>query len=120
MCVRSLFGNREISSLACPRMDRSASGRRGAVADDERTGEVRLRRSSDEACEQGWGTSCGVGGAKGGDQGERGPAPDARGAEPGKRATAAGTCTASSKTAEEGAVHRASTPRHSRPTSDGI
>ncbi|NVI09877.1 hypothetical protein FSB64_41530 [Paraburkholderia sp. JPY454] len=45
MCACSLFGNREISSLACRRMDRSASGRRGAVADDERTGEVRLRHS---------------------------------------------------------------------------
>src|SRR5260370_14436641 len=97
MCVRSWSGNREISSLACPRMDRSASGRRGAVADDERTGEVRLRRSSDEACEQGWGTSCGVGGAKGGDQGEHGSATHAPGAESGKRATRRGTWTASGK-----------------------
>ena len=31
------------------------------------------RHSSDEACEQGRSTGCGVGGAKGGDQGERGP-----------------------------------------------
>src|ERR1700712_4645728 len=112
MCVRSLFGNRETSVRPCPGMDRSASGRRGAVADDERTGEVRLRRSSDEACEQGWGTSCGVGGAKGGDQGEHGSATHAPGSEPGKRVTGAGTCTASCKAAEEGAVHRASTPRH--------
>src|SRR5258707_497004 len=120
MYARSLLGNREISSLACRRMDRSASGRRGAIADDERTGEVRLRRSSYEDCEQGWGTSCGVGGAKGGDQGEHGSVTHAPGADPGKRATGAGACTASCKTAEEGAVHRASTPRPSRPTSDGI
>ncbi|ABF12909.1 hypothetical protein Rmet_6050 (plasmid) [Cupriavidus metallidurans CH34] len=45
---RSLRGNREISRLASRSMDWSASGRRGAVADDERTGEVRLRRSSEE------------------------------------------------------------------------
>ena len=32
-----------------------------------------LRPDSDEACEQGRSTGCGVGGAKGGDQGERGP-----------------------------------------------
>src|SRR5437899_13084454 len=82
-------------------LGRSASGRRRAVADDERTREVRLRHSSDEACEQSWTTSGGVGGAKGGDQGERGPTTHAPGAESEWRVTGAGTCTASSKAAEE-------------------
>ena len=96
---RSLHGNREIS-----RSDRwraalgwSASGRRGAEADDARTGEVGLRHSSDEAGEQGRATGCGVGGAKGGDQGEHGRATHAPDAEPGKRVPGAGPCTASSK-----------------------
>lgn len=35
-------------------------------------GEVRLRRSSEETCEQHRGIGCGVGGAKDGDQGEHG------------------------------------------------
>src|ERR1035437_5966577 len=42
----------------------SASGRRGAEADDARTWEVRLRHSSGEADEQGRATGCGAGGAK--------------------------------------------------------
>ena len=37
MCGRSLFGNREISRLACGRTRWPASGRRGAVADDARS-----------------------------------------------------------------------------------
>ena len=49
---RSLRGNREVSRSANCSMGWSASGRRGAVADDERTREVRLRHSSEEACEQ--------------------------------------------------------------------
>jgi hypothetical protein len=65
----------------------SASGRRGAIADDERTREVILRHSSDEACEQGRETGCGAGGAKGADQGEHGSISHAPGTEPGKRAT---------------------------------
>src|ERR1035437_7038075 len=52
----------------------SASGRRGAEADDARTWEVRLRHSSGEADEQGRATGCGAGGAKGGDRGECGSA----------------------------------------------
>jgi hypothetical protein len=94
-----------------------AARRRGAVADDERTGEVRLRRSSEETCEQRRETDCGVGGAKGGDQGEHGSIQHVPGTEPGKRATGFGTCTSSCKAAEEGAVHRASAPRHGRPAS---
>src|SRR5271166_3904902 len=48
----SLHGNREISGLATRPLGWSASGRRGAIADDERVGEVRLRRSSGEVGER--------------------------------------------------------------------
>jgi hypothetical protein len=47
--------------------------------------------SSEEAAEQGWETSGGGVGAKGGDQGERGPAEHASGADPGKRSPCAGS-----------------------------
>src|SRR5262245_25929950 len=75
MCRSSLDGNREIPRLA----DRGAplwpaSGRRGVVADDERTWEVRLRNSSWETDEQSRATGCGVGGAKCGGRGECEPA----------------------------------------------
>src|SRR6266498_2988446 len=120
MHARSLHGNREISRLAGGSTDRSASGRRGAVADGERTREVRLRHTSDEACEQGWATGCGVGGAKGGDQGEHGPTTHAPGAEPEWCVTGAGTCTASSKAAEEGEVHCAPAPRYGRPATGSV
>ena len=73
---------------------RSASGRRGVVADDARTREVALRRSSCEADEQGGAIRCGAGGAKGGDRGECGPAKHAPGAVPGTRGTGAGLHTA--------------------------
>ncbi|MCK7512625.1 MAG: hypothetical protein MZV70_57030 [Desulfobacterales bacterium] len=63
-----------------------ASGRRGAVADDARAGEVRLLHSSCEADEQTRATECGAGGAKGGGQGELGRDPHAPDTEPGKRA----------------------------------
>src|SRR5258707_5225373 len=64
MCRSSLDGNREIPRLAsCGAPLWPASGRRGAVADDERTWEVRLRNSSWEADEQSRATGCGVGGA---------------------------------------------------------
>ncbi|MCY1530392.1 hypothetical protein D9M68_655760 [compost metagenome] len=116
--ARTLFAREpgDLSS-ASPSMGWSASGRRGAVADDERTGEVRLRRISEEACEQCREIGRGVGGAKGGDQGEHGSAQHVPGAEPGKRVTGAGTCTASCKAAEEGAVHRSAASRHGRPAS---
>ena len=42
---------------------------------------------ADEACEQSRATGGGVGGAKGGDRGEHGPATHATDAEPGKRVT---------------------------------
>src|SRR5215831_8325992 len=79
----------------------SASGRRGAVADDARAWEVGLRHSSCEAGEQsgaairGGGNRGGASGAKGGDQGECGPAKHGPDAEPDKRVTGAGAHTAS-------------------------
>src|SRR4051812_16345364 len=84
---------------------RSASGRRGAVADDARRREVRLCHSSWEADEQSWATGCGVGGAKGGGQGECEPAQHVPGAGPGKRVTGAGAHTTNRKATEEGTVH---------------
>ena len=61
--------------------------------------------------EQGRATGRGAGGAKGGGQGECGPAKHVPGTEPGKRVTSAGTHTASRKAKEEGTVHRAPPPR---------
>src|ERR1035437_4946786 len=92
----------------------SASGRRGAVADDGRTRGVRLRHSSWEADEQGGAIRCGAGGAKGGGQGKCGPAKHAPGAEPGERVPGAGAHTANCKAKEEGEVHRALPPRQYR------
>jgi hypothetical protein len=84
-----------------------ASGRRGAEADDARAREVGLRHSSSEADEQGGPGRRGVGGAKGGDQGECGSAKHAPGAVPGKCVTGAGPHTAAQicrQTPEVGAV----------------
>jgi hypothetical protein len=78
------FGNRR----------RSVSGRRGAVADDARSREVRLCHSSWEADEQSRATGRGAGGAKGGGQGECEPAKHAPDSEPGKRVPRAGAHTA--------------------------
>src|SRR5471032_1013170 len=72
----------------------SASGRRGAVADDARTWGVRLRHSSCEADEQGGAIRRGAGGAKGGGRGECEPAKHALGTVPGARVTGAGAHTA--------------------------
>ena len=107
---RSLRGNREVSRLAVGPCRRSASGRRGAVAGDARAREVRPRHSSDEADEQGWATSGGAGGAKGGGQGKRGPAKHAPGAGPDKRVPGAGPRATSREAEEEGTVHRALPP----------
>jgi hypothetical protein len=71
MCRSSLRGNREIPRLTSGNKESwFASGRRGAVADDVRVWEVRLRHISWEADEQSGAIRCGVGGAKGGGQGE--------------------------------------------------
>src|SRR5215470_14019588 len=108
MCRSSLDGNREIPRLASRGAPLwPASGRRGAVADDEQTWEVRLRNSSWEADEQSRATGCGVGGAKGGGRGECESAKHGPGTAPGNRVTGAGAHTASSKAKEEGEVYRA-------------
>src|SRR6202140_2533081 len=82
-----------------------ASGRRGAAADDARTWEVGLCRKSCEAGEQGGAIRCGVGGAKGSDQGECASAKHAPGSGTGKCVTGVGTHTCEAK--EDGKVHRA-------------
>src|SRR5918911_2615499 len=95
MQARALRGNRETSRPTTgPRAVWSASGRRGAEADDARTGEVRPRHSSCEAPEQGRSAGCGGGGAKGGGRGEHGPGQHVPDTEPGKRVTRTGPCTA--------------------------
>ena len=65
--------------------ERSASGRRGVEADDERAGEVRPLYSSNETGEQTWATGRGVGGAKEEDRGEHRRATHVPDSEPGKR-----------------------------------
>src|SRR5450830_1452798 len=90
MCGRSLRGNRETPRPTTGTLPIwSASGRRGAVADDARTWGVRLRHSSCEADEQGGAIRCGAGGAKGGGRGECEPAKHAPGTVPGARVTGA-------------------------------
>src|SRR5450759_3449730 len=80
MCGSSLRGNRETPRPTTGTLlIWSASGRRGAVADDARTWGVRLRHSSCEADEQGGAIRCGAGGAKGGGRGECEPAKHAPG-----------------------------------------
>ena len=56
-----------------------------------------LRPDSDEAGEQNGAIRCGAGGAKGGDQGECGPAKHVPDSEPHKRVTGAGTHTESAE-----------------------
>src|SRR5438876_11515332 len=62
----------------------------------------------------------GAGGAKGGDQGECGPAKHAPDAEPGKRVTGAGTHTQSGNGKEEGEVHHALPPHRRRSLGGGV
>ena len=99
---------------------RSASGRREAVADDERTREVRPGRSSGECAEQSRASGGGGAGAKGRDRGEGGPARHAPGAEPGGREPSVGPSTASREAKEEGTVHRAASPRQPRQLAAGV
>src|SRR5271157_465931 len=90
--VRTLFA-REPGDLAIDRSAtaaESASGRRGAVADDARSREVRPCHSSWEADEQSGAIRRGAGGAKGRGQGECEPAKHGPGTEPGSRVTGAG------------------------------
>src|SRR5208283_3658593 len=121
MCGSSLCGNREISgSTIGLRVAWSVAGRRGTVAVDERPREVRSQNSSDEADEQSRATGGGVGGAKAGNQGERGSAKHAPVADPGSRDPGAGPRTARRKAKEEGTVHRAPPPRQRRRTPDRV
>src|SRR5271155_3178362 len=95
MCGRSLHGNRETPRPTIGALPAwSASGRRGAVADDARTWGVRLRHSSCEADEQSGAIRCGAGGAKGGGCGECEPAKHGPDTAPGNRVTGAGAHTA--------------------------
>jgi hypothetical protein len=91
--------------------------------------EVGPRNSSWEAGEQSaafCGAICrgalrsGAGGAKGGDQGECGPAKHAPDTESGKRVTGAGTHTESRERKEEGEVHRAPPPHQYRSARRGV
>ena len=89
-------GTWEVSRLAERyRSLRSAAGRRGAEAADERTREVTSRCSSYEPGEQGGEVRGGAGGAKGGNQGECGPAKHTPDAGPGACDPGAGPHTAS-------------------------
>src|SRR5262249_42335156 len=103
---------------------RSASGRRGAVADDARAREVRPRNTSWEADEQGEGDSyrqsCGAGGAKSGGRGERERAKHAPDTGTGARVTGARSRTESRKAEEEGEVYRTPPPRQRRPTPGSV
>src|ERR1700691_1571921 len=107
MYGRPLRGNREISgsAIGVVVVGWSVAGRGGAVAADARSREVCRRHSSDEADEQSQATGGGVGGAKAGDQGKRGPTKHAPGAEPGSRDPRVGPRTKSRKAKEGGAVH---------------
>ena len=81
-------GSWDISCLATGHVPTwSASGRRGAEADDARAREVGPSHSSYEADEQYGAIRCGAGGAKDWDQGECAPALPVPGSEPGKRAS---------------------------------
>ena len=62
----------------------------------------------------------GAGGAKAGDQGERGSAKHAPDTEPGARDPGAGPRTGSRKAKEEGTVHRAPPPHQCRHAPDGV
>src|ERR1700730_4147100 len=111
MYGRSLHANREISSLTIRHATGwSASGRRGAVADDAGAGEVRPLHSSGEAGEQLRRIGGGVGGAKGGGRGEHEQAPHAPDTEPGKCVSGTLACTRASQDREEGTVHRSTSP----------
>src|SRR5215472_2038291 len=91
-------GSWEVPRLTyCKATQGSASGRRGAEADDARTREVGPGHSSYEADEQSGLVRRGAGGAKGRDQGECGPTMHAPGAGPGKCDTSVGTHTTGRK-----------------------
>ena len=83
--------------------------------------EVGQARSTDEVAEQRRATGGGGDGGKGPGQREPAPAKRAPDTEPGRRAQCAGAGTSSSKTGQEGAVHRAPAPRlRRRPPAGGV
>ena len=93
------------------RAPQTASGSPRTHADDGRPREVGQLRSTGEVAEQRRGTGGGGGGGKGAGQGELARAQRAPDAEPGQCAKRARAGTASSKTGQETAVHRAPAPR---------
>ena len=80
-----------LGDLRSGRHARSASGRRGAVADDARAGEVGQARSTAEVLEQGRAIGGGEDGGKAPGRGETGSVTHAPGTGPDRRDTAAGT-----------------------------
>src|SRR4051794_12670122 len=127
MCGRSLDGNREISRPTGGRKlsNRPASGRRGAIADDERTREVSppaLAKAPDPAIvavkptNKAGQPAAELGERRAGTEGlagagtRQGTAKHVPGAEPGKRVPGAGSRTDSRKAQEEGTVHHALLP----------
>src|SRR3954451_8610393 len=126
MCGRSLDGNREISRPAGGMWPiRPASGRRGAVADDERPREVSppaLAKAPDPAIVAVKPTNKAAepGERRAGTEGlagagtRQGTAKHVPGAEPGKRVPGAGSRTDSRKAQEEGTGHHALPPPQPR------
>src|SRR5262249_649915 len=100
----------------------SASGRRGAVADDARAREVGLRHSSCEAAEQRGAIRGGARGTKerGEGEDERGAGEEGAGGGAGKGVKGGGTDTASSEGKEEGKVHCALPPYQHRFARRGV
>src|SRR5215475_851464 len=118
---KDCVGNWEIPRLTIGKaLPWSASGKRGAVADDARAREVGPRNRSCEAGEQGGANRCGAGGAKAGGRGECEPAKHAPGTGPGKRVTGAGAHTECRKAKEGGKVHLAHPPHQHRHAADGV
>ena len=94
MGVRSLHENRDILHVGqAPSPGPRGEGHEAEVLDARRQ-EVGLSHSSDEADEQSRASGSGAGGAKGRDQGERGPAKHAPDTEPDQHVTCAGPHTA--------------------------
>ena len=93
-----------------------------APADSAGTGDLTFAEKEVHfrAAEQSRATGRGGGGAKGGDQGERGPAKHVPGTGPGKRVTSVGPRAASRKAKEEGKIHHALSPHQRRNTFGGV
>src|SRR5262249_50289321 len=92
------------------KLPRSASGSRKADADDARRQEVGQLRNTDEVAERRQTTGRGGDGGKGADQRKLAPAKRVPDTAPVRRAQCAGAGTASGKTGQEDAAHRAPAP----------